>query len=230
MSGMLNTLLDINQIEAGTVHAEMIDFPISDLLEQLRDEFTYHAQAKGLALRVVPCSLSISSDPRLLEQMIRNLLSNALKYTKHGKVLLGCRRHQGMLSIEVWDTGIGIPDKQLQAIFEEYHQLDNAARERSRGLGLGLSIVHRLGALLGHQVRRPIAGRARDRYFPSRSRCHLPARREPMRTNVGSARETEGMRVPTAPARSWSSRTIRTYANSWKSFSGTRDTRWSIGA
>jgi two-component system CheB/CheR fusion protein len=153
MSGMLNTLLDINQIEAGTVHAEMIDFPVAGLMEQLRDEFTYHAQVKGLALRVVPCGLSISSDPRLLEQMIRNLLSNALKYTRHGKVLLGCRRHQQQLSIEVWDTGIGIPDDQLQAIFEEYHQIDNAARERSRGLGLGLSIVHRLGALLGHQVR-----------------------------------------------------------------------------
>jgi two-component system CheB/CheR fusion protein len=153
MSGMLNTLLDINEIEAGTVHAEMIDFPLASLLEQLRDEFTYHAQAKGLALRVVPCSLLISSDPHLLEQMIRNLLSNALKYTRHGKVLLGCRRHQRELSIEVWDTGIGIPDNHLQAIFEEYHQIDNAARERSRGLGLGLSIVHRLGALLGHRVR-----------------------------------------------------------------------------
>ena len=153
MSGMLNTLLDINQIEAGTVHAEITDFPVAGLLEQLGDEFIYHAQAKGLVLRVVPCSLWISSDPRLLEQMIRNLLSNALKYTRHGKVLLGCRRHKGKLSIEVWDTGIGIPDDQLQAIFEEYHQLDNAARERSRGLGLGLSIVHRLGALLGHQVR-----------------------------------------------------------------------------
>ena len=152
MSGMLNTLLDINQIEAGTVHAEMADFPINDLLDRLRDEFTYHAQAKGLALRVVPCGLSIHSDPRLLEQMIRNLLSNALKYTKRGKVLLGCRRRKGMLSIEIWDTGIGIPNEELQAIFEEYHQLDNAARERSRGLGLGLSIVQRLGNLLGHRV------------------------------------------------------------------------------
>ena len=91
-------------------------------------------------------------DPRLLEQMIRNLLSNALKYTKHGKILLGCRRHKGTLSLQIWDTGIGIPDTELQAIFEEYYQLDNAARERSRGLGLGLSIVHRLGTLLGHRV------------------------------------------------------------------------------
>jgi two-component system, chemotaxis family, CheB/CheR fusion protein len=153
IAGMLNTLLDINQIEAGTVHAEPVRFPINELFDRAREEFTYHAEAKGLALRVVPCGLSIDSDPRLLEQMIRNLLSNALKYTRRGKVLLGCRRRGDILSIEVWDTGIGIPDEQLQAIFEEYHQLDNAARERSRGLGLGLSIVQRLGNLLGHRVR-----------------------------------------------------------------------------
>ncbi len=153
IAGMLNALLDINQIETGTVHAESVSFPVNDLLGQLKDEFAYHAQAKGLVFRVVPCGLSIQSDPRLLEQMIRNLLSNALKYTKRGKVLLGCRRHQGTLSIEVWDTGIGIPDQELHAIFEEYHQLDNPARERSRGLGLGLSIVQRLGDLLGHPIR-----------------------------------------------------------------------------
>jgi two-component system CheB/CheR fusion protein len=153
MSGMLNALLDINQIEAGTVRSDPIDFPIGDLIERLRGEFIYHAQAKGLTLRTVACGLTIRSDPRLLEQMIRNLLSNALKYTRHGKVLLGCRRRKDTLSIEIWDTGIGIPTDEFQAIFEEYHQLDNAARERSRGLGLGLSIVQRLGALLGHRVR-----------------------------------------------------------------------------
>jgi two-component system, chemotaxis family, CheB/CheR fusion protein len=153
MSGMLNTLLDVNQIDAGVVRAETVDFPIDALLDRLRDEFTYHAEAKGLVLRVVPCGLMIHSDPRLLDQMIRNLLSNALKYTEHGKVLLGCRRHHGMLDIEIWDTGIGIPEEELQAIFEEYHQLDNAARDRSRGLGLGLSIVQRLGNLLNHRIR-----------------------------------------------------------------------------
>ncbi len=153
IEGMLNAMLDINQIEAGIVHAEPVTFTINDLFDRLRDEFTYHAQAKGLILHVVRCSLSIHTDPRLLEQMIRNLVSNALKYTKRGKVLLGCRRHAGMLSIEVCDTGIGIPDKDLRPIFDEYHQLDNAARERSRGLGLGLSIVQRLGTLLGHRVR-----------------------------------------------------------------------------
>jgi len=152
MSGMLNTLLDINQIEAGIVRADMVDFPIDGQLDRLRSEFTYHAQAQGLALRVVSCGLSIHSDPRLLEQMIRNLLSNALKYTRQGRVLVGCRRRDDALSIEIWDTGVGIPVAEHQAIFEEYHQLDNAARDRTRGLGLGLSIVRRLGNLLGHRV------------------------------------------------------------------------------
>ncbi len=152
MTGMLNTLLDINQIEVGAVKAEPVDFPMNDLFDRLREELTYHAQAAGLALRVMPCALSIRSDPRLLEQMIRNLLSNALKYTQQGKVLVGCRRHKGKLRIEIWDTGIGIPESELQAIFEEYHQLDNAARQRSHGLGLGLSIVKSLGELLGHPI------------------------------------------------------------------------------
>jgi two-component system, chemotaxis family, CheB/CheR fusion protein len=152
MSGMLNTLLDINQIDSGAVRVEKVTFPIGDLLDILRDEFTCHAEDKQISLHVVPCSLSIYSDPRLLEQMIRNLLSNALKYTKRGKVLLGCRRRNGMLNIEVCDTGPGIPDEELQAIFEEYRQLDNAARERSQGLGLGLSIVKGLANLLDHRV------------------------------------------------------------------------------
>lgn len=153
MSGMLNTLLDMNQIDSGTVSVKRASFPIDDLLDRLRDEFSYHAQAHGLSFRVVACGLSVDSDVRLLEQMLRNLISNALKYTRRGKVLLGCRRHAGMLTIEVCDTGAGIPEGEFQAIFEEYHQLDNAARERSRGLGLGLSIVNGLGKLLGHRVR-----------------------------------------------------------------------------
>jgi two-component system CheB/CheR fusion protein len=153
MTGMLNTLLDINQIEVGAVKAETSDISVNELFDRLRDELTYHAQAAGLALRVLPCALTIRSDPRLLEQMIRNLLSNALKYTQSGKVLVGCRRRKGKLRIEIWDTGIGIPTSELETIFEEYHQLDNAARQRSHGLGLGLSIVKSLGELLGHRIR-----------------------------------------------------------------------------
>ena len=152
MSGMLNTLLDINQLEAGTVEPERADFPVNDLLAQMKTEFSYHTESHGLDWRMVPSSQVVRSDPRLLEQMIRNLLSNAVKYTPRGRILLGCRRRGDKLRIEVWDTGIGIPEEQIQAIFEEFHQLDNPARERTRGLGLGLSIVQRLGDLLDHPI------------------------------------------------------------------------------
>ena len=152
MSGMLNTLLDINQLEAGIVHPEMTAFRVNTLLERLKTEFAYHATAKHLDLRVVMSRVKVRSDPHLLEQMLRNLLANAVKYTHRGKVLLGCRRRGDTLRIEVWDTGIGIPPGQLKAIFKEFHQVDNEARERSRGLGLGLAIVERLSHLLGHTV------------------------------------------------------------------------------
>ncbi len=152
ISGMLNTLLDINQLEAGIVHPEPVDFCIGDLLEQMKSEFSYHTEAHGLGWHVIRCGLTVRSDPRLLQQMMRNLLSNAVKYTGAGKIMLGCRRRGDKLRIEVWDTGVGIPEEQLQTIFEEFHQLDNPARERGRGLGLGLAIVQRLGDLLGHTV------------------------------------------------------------------------------
>ncbi len=152
MSSLLNKLLDINQLEAGIVNPEPSDFSIGVLLERLGRDFAYQAEGKLLSCRVVASRQTVHSDPTLLEQMIRNLLSNALKYTERGKILLGCRRHGDRLRIEVWDTGLGIPEGQLKAIFDEFHQLDNPARERARGFGLGLSIVQRLGDLLGHKV------------------------------------------------------------------------------
>jgi len=152
MSGMLNTLLDINQLEAGIVSPEIGEFPIGSLLDRLKTEFGYHVATKQLKLRVVASNLQVRSDPRLLEQMLRNLLANAVKYTEQGKILLGCRRRGDKLRIEVWDTGIGIAAEQLKAIFQEFHQVGNAARERSRGIGLGLSIVQRIGDLLGNTI------------------------------------------------------------------------------
>ena len=152
MSGMLNTLLDINQIDSGIIKPQIEDFPVKGLLKRLHDEFSYQAGVQGIDLRVVNSGLSINSDPRLVEQMLRNIVANALKYTRTGKVLLGCRRHGNHLSLEVWDTGKGIPPQELKAIFQEYHQIENAAREQGKGLGLGLSIVARLADLLGHHV------------------------------------------------------------------------------
>jgi two-component system CheB/CheR fusion protein len=152
MSGMLNSLLNINQLEVGIIHPEFADFPINDLLERMKTEFAYHMESHGLEWRVIPSQLAVRSDPRLLEQILRNLLSNAVKYTRNGGVLLGCRRRGDKLRIETWDTGLGITEGQLPAIFREFHQIDNPTREPSQGLGLGLAIVQRLGDLLGHIV------------------------------------------------------------------------------
>jgi two-component system CheB/CheR fusion protein len=150
---MLNAMLDINQIDAGIVQGDIVPVMLNDLLTKLHDKFIDQAAALGIGLRVVPCHLAIATDPALLEQMLTNLVGNALKYTTAGRVLLGARRAGAdKLRIEVWDTGIGIPDDQMTMIFEEYHQLNNAARDRRLGLGLGLSIVGRLGALLGHPI------------------------------------------------------------------------------
>jgi two-component system CheB/CheR fusion protein len=152
MSGMLNTLLDINQLEAGVIHAEIESFPLDELFEHLDSDFGYHMRAQGLDWRVVPSKCVVRSDPRLLEQILRNLLSNAVKFTTSGKVLLGCRRRGEAMHIEVWDTGSGIPEEHRLAIFEEFHQMDNPARDPSKGLGLGLAIVQRLSSLLGHPI------------------------------------------------------------------------------
>jgi two-component system CheB/CheR fusion protein len=152
MSGMLNTLLDINQLEAGVIHADIESFALSDLLEHLNSDFNYQMRAQGLVWRVVSNRCVVRSDPRLLEQILRNLLSNAAKFTTSGKVLLGCRRRGETMRIEVWDTGPGIPEDDRRVIFEEFHQINNPARERSKGLGLGLAIVQRLSNLLGHSI------------------------------------------------------------------------------
>lgn len=149
MSGMLNALLDINHIETGAILANPVSFRMSDLLERLADEFSYKAGAKGLKLKVVPCHHTVESDPRLLEQMLRNLLSNALQYTHEGRILLGCRRHGGWLSIEVWDTGIGMESSEQELILDDYAPIENF----SLGNGTGLLIVKRLCTVLGHRLR-----------------------------------------------------------------------------
>lgn len=152
MVAMLNTLLDINQIEAGTVKVTVSAFAVDGILDDLLDEFHFQADEQGIELRLVHSSAVIASDRALLKQMLRNLLSNAIKYTRTGRILLGCRRRHGGLNIEVWDTGVGIPEAEWTAIFDEHYQLDNSARERGRGLGLGLAIVRHVGDLLGHPV------------------------------------------------------------------------------
>ena len=152
MSAMLNSLLDINQIEAGLMTSNPVDFALGPLLDQLGQEFAHLTAAKGLGLRIVGSSRTIHSDRRLLEQMLRNLLTNAVKYTKTGRVLLGARFSGRTLRLEVWDSGVGLAASDLGQIFEEYFQVEGEERGAGDGMGLGLAIVKRLAKLLGHRV------------------------------------------------------------------------------
>jgi CheY-like chemotaxis protein/anti-sigma regulatory factor (Ser/Thr protein kinase) len=131
--------------------AEFVSLRIDDILRQLEVEFTPLAHSKGLRLDFVHCSMAVQSDRRLLRRLLQNLVSNAIKYTLEGRVLVGCRRHNGQLRIDVYDTGIGIPESKQQAIFQEFHRLDQGAKV-ARGLGLGLSIVERIARVLNHKV------------------------------------------------------------------------------
>ncbi len=148
MDGMFRTLLDISKLDAHTLRAEPAVFPIAILLDKIQIEFSGPAEEKGLRLRVAPCRAWVDTDPELLNQMLRNLVSNAIRYTKAGKVLVGCRRRAGRLRLEVCDTGIGIAPEEQQPVFEEFYQVGNPERDRSQGLGLGLAIVQRLARLL----------------------------------------------------------------------------------
>lgn len=149
---LLDTLLDASALEAGTVQPECRPFAITETLARLQREWEPQAAAKGLFVRCRPLDVIVHSDPVLLERMLRNLLSNAVRYTRRGGVLIACRRRGTWLRIAVYDTGPGIPPDQLNAIFDDFHQLATATHERSKGLGLGLGIVQRMGRLLDHPV------------------------------------------------------------------------------
>lgn len=152
LEGLLDALLDVSKLEAGVIVPATEDILVAPLFERLENEFKPLAEMRGLELRMVNCTAAVHSDPILLERILRNLLSNALRYTPEGRVLLGCRRQGGTLRIQVCDTGIGIPPEHLNAIFREFHQVDNLARDRRKGLGLGLAIVDRLSRLLDHPI------------------------------------------------------------------------------
>jgi signal transduction histidine kinase/ActR/RegA family two-component response regulator len=147
MSSMLSSLLDINRLETGNLRPSKSDFTVNEIFNSAATDLLQPLEEKGLQWRVVPSDLVVRSDKRMLEEMIRNLLSNAIRYTDRGKILLGCRRAGDKIRIEVWDTGIGIPGEQLNHIFEEYY----CDPERG-GFGLGLAIVRRLGDILDHRV------------------------------------------------------------------------------
>ncbi len=148
---ILNALLDISRLDAGVMKPELSVFAIDGILKQLKLEFEPLAQERGLCFIVAPTSLYVRSDRKFLRRLLQNLVSNAIKYTENGGVVLGCRRRDGKVRIEVWDTGPGIPPHKHQVIFKEFQRLDTHTRA-ARGLGLGLSIVERIGRMLAHPV------------------------------------------------------------------------------
>ena len=147
-SRLVNTLLDISKLESGAIRPEIKDFALDELAGELSQEFASTAAAKGLELRVESCAASVRSDPGLVGQILRNLLANAIKYTREGGVTLRCLEDDGCVRVQVLDTGIGIPAEHLPHIFEEFYQI-GVPQNRSRdGFGLGLSIVERMARLL----------------------------------------------------------------------------------
>lgn len=153
MEGLLNALLDLSKLDAGVVEARPVCFPISKAFNQVASQFMPVAQSRGIKLIFAASSLWAYSDPVLVERVLANLVSNALRYTEHGGVLVGARRvGKDWIRLEVRDSGKGIPAEFQARIFEEYFQLENPERHRDKGLGLGLAIVTRLARLLGSRV------------------------------------------------------------------------------
>ncbi len=160
MNLLLDSLLEISRLDAGVIEPRVSAAPLADILDQLMTEFGPQAAARSLELRVVPASGWVNTDIALLWPILRNLLSNAIRYTPKGRILVGARRRGDNIALEVWDTGIGIADNQQERIFEEFHQLGNPERDRNQGLGLGLAIVRRLAKLLDHPLElRSVPGR-----------------------------------------------------------------------
>ena len=152
IGGLLNTLLDLSELEAGVIEPRVESFPICDLLQRLSAAVEPRAAERGLRFRVVESSAVVVSDPDLLARIAENLLVNAVEHNDEGEILLGCRRRGTSLRLEVWDTGHGIPEPQQAAIFKQYYRLDTPGGARRRGLGLGLAIVDQLARLLGHGI------------------------------------------------------------------------------
>lgn len=149
---LLDSLLDLSRLDVSGITPQLHNFPVKTLFDRLAITFERAALAKGLQLRFRTHDLLVYSDVALLERLLANLISNAIRYTEKGSILVSARRKREYVLIEVRDTGIGIPVEHQQAIFTEFYQVNNAARESHKGLGLGLSIVDRLASALGTQV------------------------------------------------------------------------------
>ncbi|WP_417568587.1 NahK/ErcS family hybrid sensor histidine kinase/response regulator [Marinobacterium aestuariivivens] len=149
---LITTILDISKLDAGALEPNITDFSISAMLTNLSTEFSLLAGEKGLGLRWRDSQQVVRSDQALLRRILQNFLSNAIRYTQHGKVLLGTRRRGDRLRLEVWDTGVGIAPDKLGEVFEEFRRIDNPKHSQVKGLGLGLAITERIARMLGHRI------------------------------------------------------------------------------
>lgn len=159
-ANMLNTLLDFSRIEAGVIVPQRRPFALQPMLTKIESELAPQADARHLIFRVRETPVTVFSDPGLVELILRNLVANAIRYTEHGGLLVGCRYRGGQVVVEVWDTGIGIPLADQQEVFREFHQLGNPERDRRKGFGLGLAICRGLANTLQHRLSlRSLSGR-----------------------------------------------------------------------
>jgi signal transduction histidine kinase/CheY-like chemotaxis protein len=148
LEGLFSALLDVSRLDAGVLQPALRHFRLQELTARLTKDYGPEAEAKGLELDCMPCEAVVYSDPALLERILRNYVSNAIRYTDEGSVTIVCSEDAGSVRIEVRDTGIGIAPEQQRDIFKEFYQLDNPERDRTKGLGLGLAIVERVARLL----------------------------------------------------------------------------------
>jgi two-component system, sensor histidine kinase len=152
LENLFNALLDLSKLEGGGIEPHRRHFALRPMLQNVAREFTVEAKAKGLEFRLKAPEVFAYTDSILLDRVVRNLVSNAVRYTRTGGVLLACRKRRGEIAIEVWDTGPGIAAAERERIFEEFYQVGSPARHSTKGIGLGLSIVQRLTQLLGHKL------------------------------------------------------------------------------
>ncbi|MCP4790430.1 MAG: hybrid sensor histidine kinase/response regulator [Gammaproteobacteria bacterium] len=150
---LISTLIDISKLDAGNLQPELTHFHINDIFQKLSAELKVMCQEKGIEFHHVPSHHTVYSDQSHLRRIIQNFLTNAVRYTPKGKVLLGCRQHGNQLDIQVWDTGVGIPPQKMQEVFEEFKRLDHPATNETKGLGLGLAIADRTARMLNHQLK-----------------------------------------------------------------------------
>ncbi|MBX9456479.1 MAG: hybrid sensor histidine kinase/response regulator [Rhizobium sp.] len=194
---ILGAVLDISRLDTGAMKPRLATVALGDFLKRIDTDYQPLATAKGLKLKVLPTRLKVRTDPTLLRRLVQNLVSNAIKYTHSGKVLVGVRRHGNEVWIQVHDTGIGIPSSKFKTVFKEFARLEEGARTAS-GLGLGLSIVDRISRVLNHPVTlqsTPGRGTVFRVRLPIEQASAVPLATEGANSSPGPAHKLDGLRV-----------------------------------